>query len=211
MCIHFPYSRADLYNIIAVRRLQTFNDVMASAGRNPSSLGCEQCKPCIGSILATLYNQHVMDKPLHPLQDTNDKFLANIQRNGTFSVMPRIAGGEITPDRLIVIGRVAKKFGLYTKITGAQRIDMFGARKQDLLDIWQELVDAGMESGHAYAKSLRTIKSCVGTSWCRFGLMDSVGMAIRLENRYKGIRSPHKIKGAVSGCVRECAEAQNKE
>lgn len=170
-----------------------------------------------------------MDKAVHDLQDTNDRFLANIQRNGTFSVVPRVAGGEITPDKLITIGQVAKKYNLYCKITGGQRIDMFGAKKQDLLAIWEELVNAGMESGHAYAKSLRTIKvcspasppflkpsnvkkqSCVGTTWCRFGIGDSVGMAIRLEERYKSIRSPHKIKGGVSGCVRECAEAQNKE
>lgn len=131
---------------------------MKSAGNNPESLGCENCKPTLGNILATQYNQHVMDKPVHDLQDTNDRFLANIQRNGTFSVVPRIAGGEITADRLIVIGQVAKKYNLYCKITGAQRIDMFGARKQDLLDIWTELVNAGMESGHAYAKSLRAIK-----------------------------------------------------
>ena len=99
-----------------------------------------------------------MDKQLHDLQETNDRFLANIQRNGTFSIVPRVPGGEITADKLIIIGQVAKKYGLYCKITGAQRIDMFGAKKQDLLDIWTLLVDAGMESGHAYAKSLRTVK-----------------------------------------------------
>lgn len=202
---------------------------MQSVGRNPDSLGCELCKPVIASILASLFNQNIMDKGLHELQETNDRFLANIQRNGTFSVVPRVPGGEITADKLIAIGQVAKKHNLYCKITGAQRIDMFGAKKQDLLDIWTSLVDAGMESGHAYAKSLRTIKvsiffsvpllnrvnhfrqSCVGSSWCRFGIGDSVGLAIRLENRYKSIRAPHKLKGAVSGCVRECAEAQNKE
>ena len=105
-----------------------------------------------------------MDKGYNELQDTNDKFLANIQRNGTFSVVPRVPGGEITADRLIAIGTVAKKYGLYCKITGAQRIDMFGAKKQDLLDIWTELVDAGMESGHAYAKALRAIKVSLNSS-----------------------------------------------
>ena len=104
-----------------------------------------------------------------------------------------------------------KKYNLYTKITGGQRIDMFGARVQDLPDIWEELVDAGFESGHAYGKALRTVKSCVGTTWCRYGVQDSVGFAIRVENRYKGIRAPHKIKMAVSGCIRECAEAQGKD
>jgi nitrite reductase (NAD(P)H) len=211
LCPHFAYSRADLYNIISVKKLKTLQEVMQDAGKDKNSLGCEVCKPTIGSILASLFNQHVMDKPLHGLQDTNDKFLANIQRNGTFSVVPRVAGGEITADKLIAIGTVAKKYGLYCKITGGQRIDMFGAKKQDLVEIWTALIDAGMESGHAYAKSLRTVKSCVGTTWCRFGIGDSVGMAIRLEERYKSIRSPHKIKGGVSGCVRECAEAQNKE
>ncbi|KAI4264694.1 MAG: hypothetical protein L6R42_000211 [Xanthoria sp. 1 TBL-2021] len=211
LCPHFAYSRADLFHIIYVKKLKNFTEVMKECGKEPNSLGCEVCKPTLGSILASLYNGHVMDKPLHGLQDTNDQFLANIQRNGTFSVIPRVAGGEITPEKLIIIGTVAKKYGLYCKITGGQRIDMFGAKKQDLIAIWTELVNGGMESGHAYAKSLRTVKSCVGTTWCRFGIGDSVGMAVRLEERYKSIRSPHKMKGGVSGCVRECAEAQNKD
>ncbi len=125
--------------------------------------------------------------------------------------MPRVPGGEITPEKLVVLGRVAKKYGLYTKITGGHRIDLFGAPVHQLPDIWEELVAAGFESGHAYGKALRTVKSCVGTTWCRYGVQDSVGFAIRGENRYKGIRSPHKVKAAVSGCVRECAEAQSKD
>ncbi|KIV98034.1 nitrite reductase [NAD(P)H], large subunit [Exophiala mesophila] len=211
LCSHIPFSRADLFNIIYVKKLQSFGEVMANVGNTPDSLGCELCKPAIGSILASMFNKHIIDKPHRGLQDTNDRYLANIQRNGTFSVVPRIAGGEISADKLIIIGQVAKKYGLYTKITGGQRIDLFGAKKQDLLNIWSELVAGGMESGHAYAKSLRTVKSCVGTTWCRFGIGDSVGLAIRLEERYKSIRGPHKIKGGVSGCVRECAEAQNKD
>ncbi|KAI9688059.1 MAG: hypothetical protein M1822_001564 [Bathelium mastoideum] len=211
LCPHFDYSRADLFNIISVKKLQSFESIMKECGKDANSVGCEACKPTLGSIIASLFNKHITDASRRGLQDTNDKFLANIQRNGTFSVIPRVAGGEITPEKLIIIGTVAKKYGLYTKITGGQRIDMFGARKQDLLAIWTELIDGGMESGHAYAKSLRTVKSCVGTTWCRFGIGDSVGMAVRLEERYKSIRSPHKIKGGVSGCVRECAEAQNKD
>lgn len=211
LCPHFEYSRADLFNIIYVKQLQSFEEIMKTAGKDRNSLGCEVCKPAVGSILASLFNKHIIDKDRRGLQDTNDKFLANIQRNGTYSVVPRVAGGEITPDKLIIIGTVAKKYGLYTKITGGQRIDMFGAKKQDLISIWTELIKGGMESGHAYAKSLRTVKSCVGTTWCRFGIGDSVGMAVRLEERYKSIRAPHKIKGGVSGCVRECAEAQNKD
>ncbi|KAH6842881.1 hypothetical protein B0I37DRAFT_436789 [Chaetomium sp. MPI-CAGE-AT-0009] len=211
LCPHFNHSRADLYNIIMVKRLKTLPEVMKEAGTDPNSLGCETCKPCLGSIFASLWNKHVMSKPHHGLQETNDQFLGNIQRNGTYSVVPRMAGGEITPDKLLAIAQVAKEYNLYTKITGGQRIDMFGAKKQDLIDIWKKLVDAGMESGHAYAKALRTVKSCVGTTWCRYGVGDSVGMAVRLEERYKSIRAPHKIKGGVSGCVRECAEAQNKD
>lgn len=211
ICPHFNYSRVDLYNIISVKNLKTLGEVMKEAGNDPDSQGCEACKPSIGSIFSSLYNKHIISRPLHGLQETNDRFLANIQRNGTFSVVPRVSAGEITPDKLILIGNVAKKYNLYTKITGGQRIDMFGAKKQDLLAIWKELVDGGMESGHAYAKSLRTVKSCVGSTWCRYGIGDSVGLAVRIEERYKSIRSPHKIKGGVSGCVRECAEAQNKE
>ncbi|KAI0010385.1 nitrite reductase [Xylariaceae sp. FL0662B] len=211
LCSHFNYSRADLYNIIMVKKLRTLQEVMREAGKDKSSDGCEACKPAVASIFASLWNKHVMDKTVHGLQDTNDRFLGNIQRNGTFSVIPRVPAGEITPDKLIVIGEVAKKYNLYTKITGGQRIDMFGAKKQDLLDIWARLVEGGMESGHAYAKALRTVKSCVGTTWCRFGVGDSVGLAVRVEERYKSIRSPHKIKGGVSGCVRECAEAQSKD
>jgi len=211
LCPHFEYSRADLFNIIYVKGLKDFAAVMKEAGKDPKSLGCEACKPTIANIISSLYNKHLLELNNRGLQETNDRFLANIQRNGTFSVVPRVSGGEITPEKLIIIGTVAKKYNLYTKITGGQRIDMFGARKQDLPDIWQELIDGGMESGHAYAKSLRTVKSCVGTTWCRFGIGDSVGMAVRLEERYKSIRGPHKIKGGVSGCVRECAEAQNKD
>ncbi|KAH6648074.1 hypothetical protein BKA67DRAFT_524115 [Truncatella angustata] len=211
LCSHFSYSRADLYNIIMVKRLTTMPDVMREAGNDREAEGCEACKPAVASVFASLWNRHVMDRGTHGLQETNDRWMGNIQRNGTFSVVPRVSAGEITPEKLIVIGQVAKKYGLYTKITGGQRIDMFGAKKQDLLDIWKTLIDAGMESGHAYAKSLRTVKSCVGTTWCRYGVGDSVGMAVRLEERYKSIRAPHKIKGGVSGCVRECAEAQNKD
>jgi len=211
ICAHIPRSRAELYHIVMVKQLKTFAEVMTAAGTDPQSMGCEICKPAVGSILSSLWNGHVMSRPLHGLQDTNDRFLANIQRDGSFSVVPRVPGGEITPEKLIVLGEVAREYGLYTKITGGQRIDLFGARRQDLPAIWKKLVDAGMESGHAYAKALRTVKSCVGSTWCRYGIGDSVGMAIRLEERYKSIRAPHKIKGGVSGCVRECAEAQSKE
>jgi len=211
LCPHFAMSRADLFSVVKVKRLKDFFEIMSTCGVKKDALGCEICKPAIGSILSSLYNEHVMSPVHHQNQDTNDRFLANIQRNGTFSVIPRIAAGEITPDGLIAIGQVAKRYGLYTKITGGQRIDMFGAKKDDLPDIWEELNEAGFESGHAYGKSLRTVKSCVGTTWCRYGVGDSVGLAVQLEKRYRGVRSPHKFKGGVSGCVRECAEAQGKD
>ncbi|KAF7349262.1 NAD(P)H nitrite reductase [Mycena sanguinolenta] len=211
LCPHFALSRADLFAVVRVKKLRDFNEIMQDSGVDKNSLGCEICKPAIGSILSSLYNEHIMAPAHHQNQDTNDRFLGNIQRNGTFSVIPRIAAGEVTPDGLIAIGQVAKKYGLYTKITGGQRIDLFGARKDDLPDIWEELNAAGFESGHAYGKSLRTVKSCVGTTWCRYGVGDSVGLAVQLENRYRGVRSPHKFKGGVSGCVRECAEAQGKD
>jgi len=208
LCEHFAYSRQDLFTMIKVGRLQHFDDVLAKHG---SGRGCEICKPTIGSILASLWNDYILEPAHMPLQDTNDNFLANMQKDGTYSIVPRIPGGEITADKLIVIGQVAKKYALYTKITGGQRIDLFGARVNQLPDIWTELIDAGFETGHAYGKALRTVKSCVGNSWCRYGVQDSVSMAIFIENRYKGIRSPHKLKSAVSGCTRECAEAQSKD
>ncbi|OSD05584.1 nitrite reductase [Trametes coccinea BRFM310] len=211
LCPHFAMSRADLFSVIKIKKLKTMPAIMEAVGTNPRAIGCEICKPAVGSILSSLWNEHIMNPVHHANQDTNDRFLANIQRNGTFSVVPRVPAGEITPDKLIVLGQVAQKYGLYTKITGGQRVDLFGAEKADLPSIWKELVDAGFESGYAYGKALRTVKSCVGSSWCRYGVGDSVGMAVQLEQRYKGIRSPHKFKGGVSGCVRECAEAQGKD
>ncbi len=208
LCEHFAYTRQDLYLIVRAEKLTTFEELIA---RHGSGRGCDICKPTIASILASCWNEFVLQKPHAQLQDTNDHFLANMQKDGTYSIVPRIAGGEITPEKLIVLGEVAKEFGLYTKITGGQRIDLFGARVAQLPVIWQRLVDAGFESGHAYAKALRTVKSCVGSAWCRYGVQDSVSMAIRLEDRYKGLRAPHKLKMAVSGCTRECAEAQSKD
>ncbi|KAJ3191500.1 hypothetical protein HK101_007661 [Irineochytrium annulatum] len=210
VCEHFAYSRKELYEIVRVMNHRKFEDVMKTHGKG-GVLGCEVCKPCVASIFASLWNDHVLDAGLAPLQDTNDRFLANIQRGGTYSVVPRIPGGEVTPEKLIVLGEVAKKYGLYTKITGGQRIDLFGAERHDLPAIWSDLVAAGFESGHAYGKALRTVKSCVGSTWCRYGRRDSVGFAVAIEQRYKGVRAPHKLKGGVSGCVRECAEAQGKD
>ncbi len=206
ICEHFELNRQELYGIIKVKKLTTFDEVLDTCGQGT---GCETCKPLVASIFASIYNDTANKEDV--IQDTNDRFLANIQRNGTYSVVPRIPGGEITPEKLIVIGEVGKKYNLYTKITGGQRIDLFGAQLNDLPAIWKELIEAGFESGHAYGKSLRTVKSCVGSTWCRYGMDESVSFAIALEERYKGLRSPHKIKGGVSGCIRECAEARGKD
>ena len=208
LCEHFAFTRAELADIVRVKGYTTFSELLENHG---SGHGCEICKPTIGSILASFNNEYVLKDELISLQDTNDIFLGNMQKDGTYSIVPRIAGGEITPEKLIVLGEVAKEYDLYTKITGGQRIDLFGAQLHQLPDIWKKLVDAGFETGHAYGKSLRTVKSCVGSTWCRYGVLDSVSMAIALENRYKGLRAPHKIKFAVSGCTRECAEAQGKD
>ena len=209
LCEHFAHTRQELYGIIRVEGITRFEQVLARHGKG--DLGCDICKPAVGSILASCWNESIMDPALVQLQETNDTFMANMQKNGTYSVVPRIAGGEITPDKLIVLGEVARKYDLYTKITGGQRIDLFGAQLHDLPDIWGELIAAGFETGHAYGKSLRTVKSCVGSTWCRYGVQDSVAMALQLEHRYKGLRAPHKIKFGVSGCTRECAEAQSKD
>lgn len=208
LCEHFAYSRQDLYSLIRVHGIRTFDELLTEHGRGH---GCEICKPTVASILSSCWNDYVLKPELTPLQDSNDYYLGNIQKDGTYSVVPRVPGGEITADKLIVLGQVAKEFNLYTKITGGQRVDLFGARMEQLPDIWTQLVQAGFETGHAYGKSLRTVKSCIGNNWCRYGVDDSIGLALRLEDRYKGVRSPHKIKMGVSGCMRECAEAQSKD
>jgi len=208
ICEHFSHTRQDLYNLVMVDEIKTFDELLTSHGRGR---GCEVCRQAVGSILASYWNEYVLEKQHLGVQDTNDVYLANMQKDGTYSIVPRVTGGEITPDMLIALGEVGKAYGLYTKITGGQRVDLFGAQINQLPVIWDELIAAGFESGHAYGKSLRTVKSCVGSTWCRFGLDDSVSLAIELENRYKGLRAPHKIKMAVSGCTRECAEAQSKD
>lgn len=208
LCEHFAYSRQELYHLVRVNEIKSFDALIQQHGHG---LGCDICKPTVANILASCWNDFVLKSSHAGLQDSNDYYLGNIQKDGTYSIVPRIAGGEITPEGLITIGQVAKDYGLYTKITGGQRIDLFGAQVHQLPEIWEKLIHAGFESGHAYGKSLRTVKSCVGSSWCRYGVDDSVGLAIFLENRYKGLRSPHKLKMAVSGCTRECAEAQSKD
>ncbi len=208
LCEHIPQSRSELFESVRILQLTSFEQIMDRFG---TGLGCDICKPVIASILATQTSGYILDSGRGALQDTNDRALANMQKDGTYSVVPRIPGGEITPAKLKVIAEVAADFNLYTKITGGQRIDLFGARLEQLPEIWKILVDAGFESGQAYGKSLRTVKSCVGSTWCRFGVQDSVAMAINLELRYRGLRAPHKFKLGVSGCARECAEARGKD
>jgi len=208
LCEHFAYSRQEMYHLIKIGKIKSFEEMLEKHGKGD---GCDICKPTTASILASTWNDYILKTEHAGLQDTNDYFMANMQKDGTYSVVPRMAGGEVTPEGLIAVGQVAKEYGLYTKITGGQRVDLFGARVDQLPDIWKKLIDAGFETGHAYGKSVRTVKSCVGSTWCRYGVGDSVGLAIDLENRYKGLRSPHKLKFAVSGCTRECAEAQSKD
>jgi nitrite reductase (NADH) large subunit len=208
ICEHFPYTREELYHLIRVGNIKSFGELIEKHGKGH---GCDICKPAAANMLAAAWNDYILQEQHTGLQDTNDTFLANMQKDGTYSVVPRVPGGEITPDQLIAIGQVGKKYNLYTKITGGQRVDLFGARLNQLPEIWKELIEAGLETGHAYGKSLRTVKSCVGSTWCRYGVQDSVGQAIDIENRYKGLRAPHKVKMAVSGCTRECAEAQSKD
>jgi len=208
VCEHFVYSRQEIYHLVRVGNIKTFDELLTRHGQG---LGCDICKPVAASVLASVWNEFVLTPQLAKLQDSNDYFLGNLQKDGSYSVVPRMPGGEVTPDGLIAVGQVAKKYGLYTKVTGGARVDMFGARLEQLPLIWEELIAAGFESGHAYGKSLRTVKSCVGSAWCRYGVDDSVGLAVELEHRYKGLRAPHKIKFGVSGCTRECAEAQGKD
>ncbi|MCU1364728.1 MAG: nitrite reductase large subunit, partial [Ilumatobacteraceae bacterium] len=208
LCAHFDMTRPQLFELVRMSGIRSFAELVALHG---SGRGCEICKPAVASIFASLSSTYILDGELASLQDSNDHFLANLQRDGTYSVIPRVPGGEITAEQLIAIGEVAREFGLHTKITGGQRIDLLGARVDQLPHVWARLIEAGLESGHAYGKALRTVKSCVGTQWCRYGVQDSTSMAIELELRYRGLRSPHKIKMAVSGCARECAEAQSKD
>ncbi|AIM59625.1 nitrite reductase [Cellulophaga lytica] len=206
ICEHFDYSRQELYDIVKMKNIKDYDELLDTHGKGN---GCEVCKPLVASLFASIYNETANRQDT--IQDSNDRYLANIQRNGTYSVVPRVAGGEISPKQMIAMGRIAQKYDLYTKITGGQRIDMFGAKLHELPLIWKELIAEGFETGQAYGKSLRTVKSCVGSTWCRYGMDESVSFAIEIENRYKGIRSPHKFKGGVSGCIRECAEARGKD
>ena len=233
---HFPITRAALVEIIRLKELRTYEEIVhecARAGKIPALqaalIGDEVCKPVVASILSSLWSEVPVKSGLRELQDTNDFVMATMQRSGQYSVTPRVAGGEITPQELLLMGTVALTYNLWTKITGAQRVGLFGANIWQLPDIWEDLVRGkcsfetvqekvavrvetqGMESGQAYGKALRAVKSYVGTSSCRFGQQDFLSMAVKLKERYKGLRAPHKPKMGVSGCMRECAEAHGKD
>jgi len=215
LCEHFDHTRAELFALVEEGGQDTFTEVVAAHGTG-GGRGCAVCRPVVASILSSLgaltgRRHNPVGRQLGALQDTNDHVMANIQKDGTYSVIPAMPAGEVTPEKLLVFAQVAKDYGLYVKVNGAQRIGMFGARLEQLPEIWERLVAAGFESGHAYGKSLRMVKSCLGTNWCRYGVGDSTAMAAHLERRYRGLRSPHKIKIGVSGCARECAEAQAKD
>ena len=172
--------------------------------------GCSSCRPALNFYLLCAWPGEYVDD--NQSRFINERAHANIQKDGTYSVVPRMWGGLTTPDELRAIANVADKFKIPTvKMTGGQRIDLLGVKKEDLPDVWRDLNAAGMVSGHAYGKSLRTVKTCVGSDWCRFGTQDSTGMGVTLEKMTWGSWMPHKFKIAVSGCPRNCAEATIKD
>ena len=198
----------DVRRLIKARDLRTQPAVWQELGWKTLN-GCPTCRPAINFYL-------LAEWPLDYQDDAQSRFVnernhANIQKDGTYSVMPRMWGGMTTPDELLAIAAAAKKYDAAVKVTGGQRIDLLGVKKEDLPAIWADLNAAGMVSGHAYSKGLRTVKTCVGTDWCRFGTQDSTGLGIKLEKKLWGSWTPHKVKLGVSGCPRNCAEATCKD
>ncbi|MGD9918875.1 MAG: nitrite reductase large subunit NirB [Paenirhodobacter sp.] len=198
----------ELRRLIKAKELKSMPAVMQELGWRTAT-GCASCRPALNYYL-------LADWPLDYTDDPQSRFVnernhANIQKDGTYSVVPRMWGGITTPEELIAIAEAAQKYGATVKVTGGQRIDLLGVKKEDLPAIWGDLNAAGMVSGHAYTKGLRTVKTCVGTDWCRFGTQDSTGLGIKLEKRLWGSWTPHKFKLAVTGCPRNCAEATCKD
>ena len=197
-------TREQVADTIRSGGLRSASEVGAACG---AGRDCAVCKPAV-AYLVSLVNANRHDEE-RQARYINDRVHANIQRDGTFSVVPRIYGGVTTPDELRRIADVAERYDVQmVKITGGQRIDLLGVRKDQLPDIWRDL---GMPSGHAYAKAIRTVKTCVGTDFCRFGIGDAIGLGIDLEKAWEGIHTPHKVKSAVSGCPRNCAESLVKD
>lgn len=209
MCGCTSMTHNEVKNAITEQQLKTIPDVMqALEWQNPD--GCHSCRPALNYyLLSTWPNEYVDDQQSRFI---NERVHANIQKDGTYSVVPRIWGGVTNPRELRAIADISDKYNVPTvKITGGQRIDLLGIKKDDLPKMWADLSEAGFVSGHAYGKSLRTVKTCVGSEWCRFGTQDSTGLGIKVEKMTWGSWTPHKFKIAVSGCPRNCAEATIKD
>jgi nitrite reductase (NADH) large subunit len=204
VCACLPLPRTALRERVRELGLRSVSEVLSHLG---DGVGCHRCRPALSYYLDVWWCGDHREEPA--ARHVNDRVHANIQRDGTFSVVPRIRGGVTSPAELRRIADVAEKYGVGTvKITGGQRIDLLGVRRQDLPAIWADL---GMPSGHAYTKAVRTVKSCVGSDWCRFGVGDSTDLAIRLESLLEGLYTPHKLKLGVTGCPRNCAEVTVKD
>ena len=199
----------DVRRLIKSQKLQSQPAVWQELGwKTPN--GCHVCRPAVNYYLLADWPVEYQDDPQSRF--VNERKHANIQKDGTFSVVPRMWGGITNPKELRAIADAADKYNVPTvKVTGGQRIDLLGVKGEDLPAIWADLNDAGLVSGHAYAKGLRTVKTCVGTDHCRFGTQDSTGLGIMLEEKLWGSWTPHKVKMAVSGCPRNCAEATCKD
>ncbi|MGH2919612.1 MAG: nitrite reductase large subunit NirB, partial [Solirubrobacteraceae bacterium] len=204
LCPCRKQTREQLAGRIREDGMESVSEVAAACGTGRE---CGVCKPALAYLVSEVCaNSHREERDARFI---NDRVHANIQRDGTFSVVPRMYGGVTTPDELRRIADVADKYEVpLVKVTGGQRLDLLGVRKQDLPDIWREL---GMPSGHAYSKAVRTVKTCVGTDFCRFGLGDAIGLGIEMEKLWEGLHTPHKVKSGVSGCPRNCAEATVKD
>ena len=209
MCGCTDLGHGDVRRLIVAKELKTIPNVM-QALHWKTSCGCAKCRPALNYyLLATWPGEYRDDSQSRFI---NERVHANIQKDGTYSVVPRMWGGVTSPRELRAIADVADKFAIpMVKVTGGQRIDLLGVRKEDLPAVWADLNKAGMVSGHAYAKGIRTVKTCVGTEWCRFGTQDSTGLGIKLEKFLWGSWTPAKVKLAVSGCPRNCAEATCKD
>ncbi len=206
ICGCTPLGRDEIVSEIKRMELKTVKEVMNVLEWNVEE-GCSKCRPSLNYYLGMLWPEEYVDEK--ESRFTNERYHANIQKDGTYSVVPRIYGGVTSPAALKKIAEVAEKFDVpMVKFTGGQRIDLLGVKKEDLPRMWEEL---DMPSGHAYGKTLRTVKTCVGSTFCRFGTQDAIGMGIRLEKEFERLTAPAKVKLAVSGCPRNCAEATIKD
>ena len=202
-------SHGDVRKAIREQKILSAQEAIATLGwKTPN--GCATCRPGLNYYCLSTWPHEAHDDPQSRF--INERAHANIQKDGTYSVVPRMWGGLTTPDELRAIADAAEKYKVPTvKVTGGQRIDLLGVKKEDLPNMWSDFAQAGMVSGHAYGKSLRTVKTCVGAEHCRFGTQRSMDMGVKLEKMLFGMWSPHKVKLAVSGCPRNCAEAGIKD